>query len=61
MKLTCDVCKKSVKGTTHWLGDMSRFRPIKPDEYKWAGMRVIIICDDCFQKHINDKEADNDL
>lgn len=56
MKLTCDICKKSVEGIEHWLGDMSRFRPMKSDEYKWDGMRTIIICDDCFQKHINDKE-----
>lgn len=56
MKLTCDICEKSVEGIEHWLGDMSRFRPMKSDEYKWDGMRTIIICDDCFQKHINDKE-----
>lgn len=59
MKLTCDICKKSVEGIEHWFGDLSRFRPINPHEYNWAGMRAIIICNDCFQKHINGRGTDN--
>lgn len=53
--LTCAVCKKNVEDCAHWTGDMFRWSK-KNKRLRTDGFRFIVLCDDCFQKRINNTE-----
>lgn len=53
--LTCIICNKNVEDCAHWTGDMFRWSK-KNKRLRTDGVRFIVLCDDCFQKHINNKD-----